>query len=174
MKCTIQLCENETLAKEMCSKHYYRVKRHGTPYAERKKRSKCQITDCVKQVVTKKLCPKHFKRLTLHGDPNFINPKCNRDGKYRERHKLYQKQWRKDNWEYYKAYLQVRKKRIKQSIPKWQNKSELIAFYQKCPKNCHVDHIVPVLGKIVSGLTVLCNLQYLPSIENLRKGNKFK
>ena len=132
----------------------------------------CTAENCDRKAHALNLCEKHYRRFQRHGDPNFINPKCNRDGNYKLRHKEYVKKWKKDNWDTYRYYLAARKQRVKQATPKNENLNKIQDFYKNCPKGFHVDHIIPLNGKNVSGLHTSSNLQYLPANENLRKGNK--
>lgn len=53
------------------------------------------------------------------------------------------------------------------------SKKEIIHFYEQCPVGMSVDHIVPRNGKIVSGLHVIVNLQYLSIEDNTKKNAKF-
>jgi hypothetical protein len=65
------------------------------------------------------------------------------------------------------------REKVKIATPAWANLYEIEQFYNNCPEGFHVDHIIPLAGKLVCGLHVLTNLQYLPAKENLTKSNKF-
>ena len=85
-------------------------------------------------------------------------------------HREYYKLNRESRIKYINAH---RRNRVKFCTPPWANKTEIRNFYKACPTGFHVDHVVPLHGKIVSGLHVIENLQYLPAIENLKKNNIF-
>jgi len=57
--------------------------------------------------------------------------------------------------------------------PSWSQEELIEQFYRNCPEGYQVDHIVPLQGKLVSGLHVIENLQYLTEWENKSKGNKY-
>ena len=61
------------------------------------------------------------------------------------------------------------------ATPGWANPIKIRGFYDALKllgKGWHVDHIVPLNHKLVCGLHCEANLQLLPAIENLRKGNR--
>ena len=67
----------------------------------------------------------------------------------------------------------------KQATPAWANQSKIRAIYKIARVLTettgiphHVDHVFPLNGKTVSGLHTEANLQVLPWLENLRRGNK--
>jgi 5-methylcytosine-specific restriction endonuclease McrA len=60
------------------------------------------------------------------------------------------------------------------AVPPWSDKEACEAFYAACPEGMQVDHIVPIRGKLVSGLHVSWNLQYLTPRDNRRKNNSFQ
>lgn len=63
---------------------------------------------------------------------------------------------------------------ISQRTPSWANQEEIKLIYSMCPKGYAVDHIIPLRGRLVSGLHVASNLQYLTAEENMQKGNRFE
>lgn len=86
----------------------------------------------------------------------------------------YNRAARKANPQRFRAQVAVRRKRVQQATPPWANMKELKSFYEDCPQGYHVDHIIPLNGELVSGLNVIGNLQYLPALDNLRKGNRYE
>jgi len=66
------------------------------------------------------------------------------------------------------------------ATPVWADLQAIKEIYKKAHKlkketgeNWHVDHIVPLKGKIVSGLHVEYNLQILTATENCKKSNRY-
>jgi hypothetical protein len=62
---------------------------------------------------------------------------------------------------------------IAKRTPNWADLTAIRKFYNNCPKGMHVDHIIPLRGKYVSGLHIVSNLQYLTPEENLAKSNTY-
>ena len=79
--------------------------------------------------------------------------------------------------ETYKRYdrSKVQEKRLKVKLATIDKNliEKINEFYKNCPKDCDVDHIIPLKNKDVSGLHVPWNLQYLPKKDNNFKRNKF-
>ena len=91
--------------------------------------------------------------------------------------------WRANNKHKQAVYSSNRRSEIMLRTPKWLDSdafAKIEEYYYTANmlgmhtgEQYHVDHIVPLRGKFVSGLNVPWNLQILTKIDNLRKKNKF-
>lgn len=71
------------------------------------------------------------------------------------------------------ARVRNRQARKLQAMPAWADANAIREIYAKArAEGKEVDHIIPLRGKLVSGLHVPANLQLLAPEENRRKSNK--
>lgn len=141
---------------------------------------------------------KNPERAKLHrqGDP--VRAKQRARAKYeldRERYIERARQYRLANPERFRQYMLNRERdpaedaersRRRQAAkmqrtPGWLDADDFRPFYELARQRTeetgiphHVDHIVPLQGKLVSGLHVPWNLQVLPAKANQSKGNRFQ
>lgn len=102
----------------------------------------------------------------------------------RERINQYGREYRGQRKEHYNFLCQKRKIDLMNRTPKWltdddiwlmEQAYELAGLRQQTTGiEWHVDHILPLRGKKVSGLHVPINLRVIPRAENQRKTNKFE
>lgn len=91
------------------------------------------------------------------------------------------KNFKKNNRAYYTAIENKRRASKLKRTPKWANLEKIKAYYAVCAffnevngyVKYHVDHIMPLQGKTVSGLHVENNLQVIPAKDNVTKGNRY-
>ncbi len=99
-----------------------------------------------------------------------------------ERKKQMDKEWRENNRPKTRAMHSRRRAAERNATPSWLTKEQhlqIIAVYEEAERLTietgilhHVDHIVPLRGKNVSGLHVPWNLRAIPASENLSKSAK--
>ena len=90
------------------------------------------------------------------------------------------REWGQRNRPYGAAAVARRRILERQATPLWANDFVIEEAYELAALRTkvfgfswHVDHIVPLQGKLVCGLHVETNLQVIPAKDNLRKGNRF-
>ena len=98
-----------------------------------------------------------------------------------EAHNARNREWNKNN-KPVKAALECKRRASQlQRTPKWDPNAHLIiAKYQLAAMltkasgiEHHVDHIIPLQGKKVSGLHTFANLRVIPGSDNVKKSNSF-
>lgn len=78
------------------------------------------------------------------------------------------------------AFSASRKAKKLRATPAWANSAAIAEVYRQATLmtkltgvQYHVDHIVPLKSKLVSGLHVEFNLRVIPKLDNLKKSNRF-
>jgi 2,4-dienoyl-CoA reductase-like NADH-dependent reductase (Old Yellow Enzyme family) len=92
------------------------------------------------------------------------------------------KAWAKNNPVKILAHTRSQQTKRLMRLPKWLTEDDHWAIEQAYELaalrtkmfgfSWHVDHILPLQGKTVSGLHAPTNLQVIPGVENVRKGNR--
>jgi len=158
-----------------------------TPEAITATRGICSIEGCGQPVKANKLCTAHDMRRWRYGDPSIdkvrvASTTCIKCGEPREKGKgssgdlcapCYQVEYYKKNLKAERARRNARRRYLEKITPAWADREAIRQFYAACPKGFEVDHMIPVKNKLVCGLHVLNNLQYLSSHDNKLKLNKF-
>ena len=101
-----------------------------------------------------------------------------------ENHNIRNKTWFANNKDKRAAYQGKRKAAQLQRTPKWLTESDLRMIEAKYSLAAmltretgvihHVDHIIPLQGKKVSGLHVFSNLRVIPGTDNVKKSNSYQ
>jgi hypothetical protein len=108
----------------------------------------------------------------------YLERKFVSNSKRRLQAQLFTKHWKAKNPEKRNAIEANRRSAKNQRTPAWANHEDIKMFYEVANVLSrggvlfHVDHIIPLKGKEVSGFHVENNLQILPWHQNLRKGNR--
>lgn len=96
----------------------------------------------------------------------------------------YGKEYRDAHKEYFAFACQKRKIDLAHRMPAWLDGDDLWVLSEAYALAAlrtrifgfawHVDHIIPLRGKKVSGLHVPNNVRVIPAVENMRKTNKYE
>lgn len=133
----------------------------------------CKPCNSAKALEWRNNNPEKAKKLSARV---YKNNKENRDA--------YMVEWRKANRPKMRALSAKKRAALLERTPKWLPKEHLeqikteFELAEWCSQVMngvyHVDHVVPLRGKTVSGLHVPWNLRVIPAKDNLEKSNKWQ
>ena len=143
----------------------------------------CSWSNYLKGILGYKKCQKCKKTLELSSYSKNASTYDNTAYTCRDCKALYKESFTINNPEYAKNNYQENKSayiaraihyntRRTLATPPWAD-IEMIKRIYDCAEESHVDHIIPLQGKLVCGLHVETNLQYLSAEENIQNSNKF-
>jgi hypothetical protein len=177
--------------KEALSKGYKRYSTgvacvHGHVAERRARTGECLVCRAEHLVEWRKRNPTKVKK---HNDTQYANHTDALTARSREFHaknavvlRIQKQEYQRNNLHIYAKIKAKRKAAQLNRTPAWltpddnwmiEQAYELAAIRTKMfGFSWHVDHIIPLQGKTVSGLHVPTNLQVIPAVDNIRKGNR--
>lgn len=96
----------------------------------------------------------------------------------RDRSREIKRKWKEANKGAVLAHTRARQARQRMAVPAWADLEKIKAVYNAAAElrakgfDVHVDHIVPLSGKDVTGFHVEYNLRIVDASTNMAKGNK--
>src|SRR5512137_1565522 len=160
-----------------------RVNNNRESYNARKKRERIhKLPELAEKARVLRATESEEKRLIRLEKARLNQIKWRINNPNHENTKLVKRAYKRNNPSKNLAYLAKRRCAQLKRTPAWLTETdrwmieqayELSALRTKLfGFSWHVDHVIPLQGKYVSGLHVPTNLQVIPATENLRKANK--
>ena len=128
-------------------------------------RTNCKSCQKIKKDLWRKANSEHHNEKSRQWALN--NPEARKESRTK---------WAKANL----VFFGSRKRQVRLATPSWADGKAITELYylareqtERLGQPFHVDHIIPILGKLVCGLHVENNLRVIPAKDNIVKGNRY-